>query len=234
MAKRKTLLNSANGIKRREFLKIAATVAAAVAVPVLAQVQTDVGTLDKEQAAKGFPSKPPYSPYAGRDFPTRPFFGDTHLHTSFSMDAGAFGARLGPKEAYRFAKGRRNYGFQRPARKALSSARFPGCLPIIPTTWAFSPNFSPATPTSWQIRQAVSWYDMIQSGKGAEAAIDIIVSFSQGKFPKALESLPGTAAYRSAWRETIKAAEESNDPGRFTRFHRLRMDIEHGRKQPAP
>ena len=38
-----------------------------------------------------------------RDFPTRPFFGDTHLHTSFSMDAGAFGARLGPRDAYRFA-----------------------------------------------------------------------------------------------------------------------------------
>ena len=36
---------------------------------------------------------------------TRPFFGDTHLHTSFSMDAGAFGARLGPVDAYRFAKG---------------------------------------------------------------------------------------------------------------------------------
>ena len=38
-------------------------------------------------------------------FRTRPFFGDTHLHTSFSMDAGAFGARLGPRDAYRFAKG---------------------------------------------------------------------------------------------------------------------------------
>ena len=52
-----------------------------------------------------FPAKPPYSPYAGRDFPTRPFFGDTHLHTSFSMDAGAFGARIGPRDAYRLARG---------------------------------------------------------------------------------------------------------------------------------
>jgi hypothetical protein len=44
-----------------------------------------------------------YSPYAGRNFPSRRYFGDTHLHTSFSMDADAFGARLGPKNAYRFA-----------------------------------------------------------------------------------------------------------------------------------
>ena len=68
-------------------------------------VTTDIGTLDKATAEKAFPAKPPYSPYAGRNFPTRPYFGDTHTHTSFSMDAGAFGARLGPKDAYRFAKG---------------------------------------------------------------------------------------------------------------------------------
>ena len=70
--------------------------------PILAAeetAQTDIGTLDKESAAKAFPGKPPYSPYAGRDFPTRPFFGDTHVHTSFSMDAGAFGCRLGPADA---------------------------------------------------------------------------------------------------------------------------------------
>ena len=76
-----------------------ATVAAAQ------DVTTDTGALDKATAEKVFPVKPPYSPYAGRNFPTRPYFGDTHTHTSYSMDAGAFGARLGPKEAYRFAKG---------------------------------------------------------------------------------------------------------------------------------
>ena len=67
--------------------------------------QTDVGQADQATLEKVHPAKPPYSPYAGRNFPTRPFFGDTHLHTSFSMDAGAFGARLGPRDAYRFARG---------------------------------------------------------------------------------------------------------------------------------
>ena len=37
---------------------------------------------------------PEYSPYAGRAFPSRVFWGDTHLHTDASFDAGAFGNRL--------------------------------------------------------------------------------------------------------------------------------------------
>ncbi len=86
----------------------AALLTASLAVAAFAAEQavtTDIGTLDQEIAGKAFPAKPPYSPYADRNFPTRPLFGDTHTHTSFSMDAGAFGARLGPKDAYRFAKG---------------------------------------------------------------------------------------------------------------------------------
>ena len=43
--------------------------------------------------------KPPYSPNAGRNFPDRPLFGETHLHTTLSMDAGTFGAVLGPRDA---------------------------------------------------------------------------------------------------------------------------------------
>jgi hypothetical protein len=62
-------------------------------------------TADKAKIEKSYPSKPHYSPYAGRNYPTRPLFGDTHLHTGFSMDAGAFGARLTPRDAYRFARG---------------------------------------------------------------------------------------------------------------------------------
>ena len=51
-----------------------------------------------------------------------------------------------------------------------------------------------------------------------KAAIEIIIAFSQGTFPPALESRPGTAAYRSAWDETIDAAEKYNEPGKFTAF----------------
>ena len=46
-----------------------------------------------------------YSPYAGRSFPELPLWGDSHLHTSLSMDAGGFGNRLGLRDAYRFARG---------------------------------------------------------------------------------------------------------------------------------
>ena len=47
----------------------------------------------------------PYSPYPAQTYPNQVFFGDTHLHTSYSTDAGMIGNTLGPEEAYRFARG---------------------------------------------------------------------------------------------------------------------------------
>ena len=37
----------------------------------------------------------------------KPYFGDLHIHTSFSMDAAQFGTLNDPSDAYRFAKGER-------------------------------------------------------------------------------------------------------------------------------
>ena len=48
---------------------------------------------------------PVYSPYAGRGYPDRVLFGDLHLHTKISVDAGLVGTTLGPDEAFRFARG---------------------------------------------------------------------------------------------------------------------------------
>ena len=171
---------------------------------------------DRASAEKAFKQRP-YSPYAGRSFPTRPFFGDTHLHTSFSMDAGAFGARLGPKEAYRFAKGEEVTASSGQPTKLSRPLDF---LVVADHSdgMGFFPLLLSGDSKMLAYPQGRKWYDMIQTGKGAGAAMEIVVSFSQGTMDPGLLPLPGTSAYRSAWRETIKAAEEANEPGRFTAF----------------
>jgi len=193
---------------------LAGLLAVGLALPAVAQ---DTGTLDKEVAERVHPAKRPYSPYAGRNLPTRPFFGDTHLHTGFSFDAGAFGARLGPKDAYRFAKGEE---ITASSGQQVKLSRPLDFLVVADHSdnMGFFPQLLAGDPKVLADPQGRKWYDMIQSGKGADAAIEIIIAFSQGKFPKALEFLSGTPAYRTAWRETIKAAEEANEPGRFTAF----------------
>lgn len=182
----------------------------------LAHQQSDIGSADKATLEQVHPAKPTYSPYAGRNFPTRPLFGDQHLHTSFSMDAGAFGARLTPRDAYRFARGEEitsNTGqpvkLSRPLDWLAVTDHSDG--------FGFFPQLMSGDPELLATPQGRKWYDQIRSGHGAEAAMDIIVSFGKGQLPKGFP-LPGTRAYRSAWQEVIKAAETYNDPGRFTAF----------------
>ncbi len=181
--------------------------------PLAAQ---DAGTLDKSKADAAF-KKRPYSPYADRKFPSRPFFGDTHLHTAFSMDAGAFGCRINPRDAYRFARGEQVMASSgQPAKLSrpldfLVVADHSDNMGFFPDLFAGKPEML-ADPTGRK------WYDQIQAGKGAETAIEIIVAFSHGTFPKDLMYFPGTRAYKGAWQETIDAAEHYNEPGRFTAF----------------
>ena len=175
------------------------------------------GSADTAAARKSFSKPRPYSPYAGRNFPTRPLFGDTHLHTSFSMDAGAFGARIGPRDAYRLARGEEiTASSGQPVKLSrpldfLVVADHSDNMGFFPDLFAGKPEIL-ADPTGRK------WYDLLQSGQGADAAMQIIVAFSQGTFPKDLMYFPGTRAYKGAWQETIAAAEAYNDPGRFTAF----------------
>ncbi|MFZ0256342.1 MAG: DUF3604 domain-containing protein [Gammaproteobacteria bacterium] len=182
-----------------------------------AAVAQDSGELSKGAAEKVFPTKPPYSPYARRNFPTRPLFGDTHLHTAFSMDAGAFGARLTPRDAYVFAKGNE---ITSSSGQPVKLSRPLDFLVVADHSdgMGFFPLLIGGDPKIMADPQGRKWHDMIRSGKGAEAAIDIITNFGKGAISKAIMPLPGTPAYRGAWQETIKAAEEANDPGRFTAF----------------
>lgn len=210
-----------DGLKSLFVAMLSLAVCFTLAAPTYAAAEEtvgegDVGSASKADLEKVHPTKPPYSPYAGRNFPTRPFFGDTHLHTGFSMDAGAFGARLTPRDAYRFARGEEivsNTGqpvkLSRPLDFLVVSDHSDGM--------GFFPLLMSGDPTLMATEQGKRWHDQIKSGKGAEAAMDIIVSFSHGKLPNGFP-LPGTKAYRGAWMETIRAAEAYNDPGRFTAF----------------
>jgi hypothetical protein len=189
--------------------------ALAFCTPALAD--GDAGQITKERIEKVFPAKRPYSPYADRNFPTRPLFGDTHLHTAVSFDAGVFGARLSPRDAYRFAKGEQvttNTGQQARLSRPLDFlvvADHSDNMGLFPDLAAGKPNITADA-------QGRKWYDMMKEGRGQEAALQVIAAFSDGSFPKALIYEPDTAAFKSTWIDTIEAAEENNDPGRFTAF----------------
>jgi hypothetical protein len=165
-----------------------------------------------------FPARP-YSPYAARDFPTRPLWGDTHLHTSYSMDAGAFGARLGPRDAYRFAKGEELVSSTGQRVKLSRSLDF---LVVADHSdnMGFFPRLFAGAPDMLADETGRRWYDMVQAGgeQAVKAALEVVDRFSRGTFPPALTSLPGSEAYHSAWLDTIEAAEEANDPETFTAF----------------
>ena len=158
-----------------------------------------------------------YSPYAGRDFATGVYWGDTHLHTDISMDAGAFGNRLGLDAAYRFARGEEvestNGGPVRLSRPLdfLVIADHSDNMGFFPDMFAGKEHIL-SDPTG------KDWYERVKRGEGVGVAIELIGMFSQGEFPEALIYKPDSQPYKDAWAKTVAAAEEFNDPGKFTAF----------------
>jgi len=189
-----------------------ATGLAAIAAPLAAQMPPPADP--QEVLADAYQGKS-YSPYAGRGFASRPLWGDTHLHTSLSMDAGAFGNRLGLDAAYQFARGDEVVSSNgTPARLSrpldwLVVADHSDNMGLFPDLLAGKQHIL-ADPTG------KDWYERVQSGDGVSVALEIISRFSQGDFPEALIYTPDSTAYKSVWQKTIDAAEKYNDPGKFT------------------
>jgi hypothetical protein len=204
-----------NRVKKRQPTNLARFLAAGlfVAMPVFAQ---DTGTPDPEILGKVYQERP-YSPYAGGAVPTRVFWGDTHVHTSFSMDAGAFGARLVPVDAYRFARG------EEVESSTAGAARLARPLDFLVVAdhsdnMGFFPDLNAGAPIMLADPTGKRWYDLVQSGEGKTAALEIIDNFSRGTFPEGIFYGPKSKAYKDAWATTIAAAEQYNEPGRFTAF----------------
>ena len=173
----------------------------------------------EEGLAGAYTTQEHYSPYASRDFPGEVYFGDTHLHTSMSMDAGAFGARLTPADALRFARGEEitsSTGLQVRLSRPLDFL----VVADHSDNMGFFPRLLSGDTQMLADPTGRRWYDMIQAGgqEGVKAAVEIIQNFSQGTFPPALESLPGTRPYRNAWDIALDAAETYDEPGAFSAF----------------
>ncbi len=61
-----------------------------------------------EALSDTFQKQASYSPYAGRNFATNVYWGDTHVHTGASMDAGAFGADSGRQTRFALRAARKS------------------------------------------------------------------------------------------------------------------------------
>jgi len=194
-----------------------ATVLAALLAGTTLATQAQVPVPPDKQILSSAYTGTAYSPYAGRDFATDVYWGDTHLHTDISMDAGAFGNRLGLDPAYRFARGEQvdstNGGPVRLSRPLdfLVVADHSDNMGFFPDMLAGAPHIL-SDPTG------KDWYDRVKAGQGVGVALELIGLLSQGNFPPELVYTPDSEPYKKAWAKTVAAAERFNDPGKFTAF----------------
>ena len=179
---------------------------------------SDIGSPSPQELEALYPGKT-FSPYAQRSFPSNVYWGETHLHTGLSLDAGLFGNILGHADAYRFARG----------EEIKSSTGLPVKLSR-PLDWlvitdhsdmmGIATDIQQGTPNILAIPKGKEWSEGFKKGGAAagEAAFDLITHFAQMKVPKELveQYSPGSPVYDDLWKEITETADSFNDPGRFT------------------
>lgn len=152
-----------------------------------------------------------YSPYAGETFPRDVFWGDTHVHSSWSVDAGNMGnLRIGPDEAYRFAQGEeltahngRRVRLRRPLDFLLLSdhAAYLGVLPRLDA----------GDPLARSTEVGERWYGLRKRGEMLAVFLEFADSFLRG-----VDIIDNESLERAVWLDVIANAERHDSPGRFT------------------
>jgi hypothetical protein len=148
--------------------------------------------------------------------PRNVYFGDTHVHTGWSADAGMDGAVRTPEDAYRFALGQevtsnsgQNAKLHRPYDWFMVTDHSDG-MGVINEIVAGNPEML-ASPVLKR------WSEALQQGgeAAASAKSELIVMQSEGRLPS---QVTDPKWMRSAWDRTIEAAEAYNRPGEFSTF----------------
>ncbi len=191
-----------------------ATIRSVVAsVAVVATYGFPMGLLAQDPASHAdFPAPARnYSPNLDQRYPDRVLWGDTHLHTSYSTDAGMVGCRLGPDEAYRFALG------EEVTSNTGQRVRLSRPLDFLVVTdhtenLGMAPMIATSDPILMKSEIGRLWHDMVKSGKGFDAFADWIRRGSTtGKDP-----IGSPEMARAAWETIVESAEKFNQPGKFT------------------
>jgi hypothetical protein len=175
----------------------------------------DTGEIKPADPAR-FHKEPGYSPYAGRRYPERPYFGDEHVHTSWSVDAGGTGTTLGPEEATRFARG----------EEVVATSGQPVKLGQ-PLDWVAITDHSDMMGMITEIKGGnpemmadstlKRWREMFNGGpvEAKKAVMELVAAQANKKLPPAATD-PKFA--KSVWAKNTTVAEKYNEPGRFTAF----------------
>ncbi|THD68875.1 DUF3604 domain-containing protein [Robertkochia marina] len=154
-----------------------------------------------------------YSPYPEQNFPNQVFFGDTHVHTSYSTDAGMFGNTLGPDAAYRFAKGETvtsSNGVKTRLARPLDFI----VVADHSENLGLAPMIEESNPDLLKSEWGKNVHDLVKAGKMGEAYALWGSGISQKVDPLA----EMTVLKESMWQRITQFAEEHNQPGSFTAF----------------
>jgi hypothetical protein len=157
-------------------------------------------------------AKDDFSPYVGREYPTQVYWGDTHLHTAVSVDAGTM-CRLDQETAFRFARGEEvttTHGLRAKLSRPLDWIVISDHAEM----YGLMPQLLKGDPEILASEKGRRWYDMLSTGDHDtifKAAMEIVASLQQPDPP-----IESEKTVRSAWRNYTALADRYNEPGRFT------------------
>ncbi len=156
-----------------------------------------------------------YSPHINVGFPQRVFWGDTHVHTTYSPDAGIIGNfNLGPAEAYRFARGEQlmaNNGMQVKLVRPLDflvvadHGEYQGLMPSL----------RDGDPEILKNEVGKRWFNWFN--EGSEGQYKVFLEFAED-LANNNGRIPFDRVARSTWDLMTETADEYNEPGAFTAF----------------
>jgi hypothetical protein len=179
----------------------------------------DTGTPTPDMLVKSLYPGKGYSPYAQRSFPSNVYWGETHLHTGLSLDAGLFGNILTHEDAYRFARGEEitsSTGVKAKLGRALDWLVITDHSDMM----GIATDIQEGAPNILEVPKGKEWHEGFKKGGQAagEAAFDLITNFSQMTLPEKLVSdySPGSKVYNDLWYDIADTADKFNDPGKFT------------------